>query len=182
MPCNEICTPTDVAQILISQGMLEDVLDDTGFSHDEIRMCLEEITADAITHLTKSPEEAKRVAAYIDRKMAQAHGKTSGKGSMLSQVEKELQNGISHKAYRQGTLYDSTARDTQSHKGSTRLGPDNHPYVNHTTQKYPDGYRVSWDNPDQTGFHWTDEKVSKSDQETRHQLPPDAHRDNDPKE
>src|SRR3990167_4148635 len=79
-----------------------------------------------------------------------------------------------------GTIYDSTVRNTQSHKGNTRIsGPANNPYVGHTTQKYPDNYRVSWDNPDQTGFHWTKEDVPKSDQEARHEPPPDAHRRND---
>jgi len=63
-----------------------------------------------------------------------------------------------------GTIYNSNYRKgVQSHEGETKIsGRTGDKWVGHTTQKYPDGFRVSHDNPKGVGSHWTNENLDKT--------------------
>ncbi|MCD6194965.1 hypothetical protein J7K05_02115 [bacterium] len=68
---------------------------------------------------------------------------------------------------KKGTSYDATLRDTSPKGGITDLN------TGKTTQYYPDNYRVSWHDPGQTNFHWTNQNVARG-HSARHSPPKDS--------
>lgn len=83
-----------------------------------------------------------------------------------------------HTVYK-GTIYDSSLRsETQSHTGATRVsGLTGDKWVGHTTQRYSEDKRVSWDNPRGVGWHWYDKKADPGHETDK---PADGIRESDP--